>query len=71
MNGLEDLQEQEKYCIAKFKARATRLMAADPTLSFQIAIAKAFEGMPRVLAEYQSVRLRLGQAGIRSLPIKP
>ena len=70
MDTLQDLQEQERKCIAKFRAKAAQLRAQDARLSPSIAAAMAYESLPRTMNTYLSVRSRLALAGIAALPLR-
>jgi hypothetical protein len=69
-DDIGSLQQAEAECVAKFKARAALIRAANPALSREIAFAMAVEQLPRAAVRYQSARARLGLAGVRALPLK-
>jgi hypothetical protein len=68
--NIEELQQTEADCIRKFRNKAEELRAVNPTLSPQIAFARAVEAMPKCAAKYQHCRLRLGMAGVGPLPLR-
>jgi hypothetical protein len=68
-SSLQDLQQTEADCLRKFRARARRLMAADPKLKKDIAFAKAVHELPKTANLYQRTRHLLAMAGVRALPL--
>jgi hypothetical protein len=63
-------QETEAECVHKFKTRADKLMAADPSLSRKIAIAKAAEQMPNTMNKYLHARSLLTMGGVAAIPLE-
>jgi hypothetical protein len=64
------LQSEELACLQKFRARAAKLAASNPTLSKQMLFTKACEAMPKTLERYMWVRQRLLLMGVGPLPLR-
>jgi hypothetical protein len=67
---MTDERTTETECIAKFRAAADKLVAANPLLSREIALAKACEAMPQTMSKYLWARSVLGMRGTRPLPLE-
>jgi hypothetical protein len=67
---MTDERQTEIDCIAKFRARADKLVAANPLLSREIALAKACEQMPNTMARYLRARSVLGLRGVAGLRLE-
>jgi hypothetical protein len=70
MEPLEELRAEESEILAKYRAYAAKLMAADPSLGRRHAMAKAAEKMPAVTNRYMYIVQRLTTAGIPAQPLK-
>jgi hypothetical protein len=68
--SIAELQEVERRCLKKFRAKAAALRSADPTLSVQIAFARAVEALPKTADAYQHARQRLQWMGVVALPLR-
>lgn len=63
--SIAELRDEEKRCMAKFDARARKLMERDSRMSIDVARGKAIEMLPRCAAHYLEARSRLTLMGIR------
>jgi hypothetical protein len=70
MEGIEQFQEDERQCIARFRERAAQIKAANPELTPQIAFARAVQSLPKTADKYSYARQRLQFAGIPALPLR-
>jgi hypothetical protein len=68
--GVEQLQQVEAECIAKFRQRAQQIRAQHPELTAQVAFARAVEALPKTAERYQYIRHRLLMSGIAALPLR-
>jgi hypothetical protein len=68
--SVEALQTEELACLQKFRARASKLAASNPTLSKQMLFTKACEQMPKTLEKYMWLRQRLQLMGVAALPLR-
>jgi hypothetical protein len=70
MNTEESLREQERECLAKFRARAAKLAAQYPGSDRKALFARACEQMPRTMQTYLFATSRLHMLGVPSLPLE-
>jgi hypothetical protein len=68
-NTIEDLQNEERACLSKFRSRASKLAACYPGASRETLFARAVEAMPLTAGRYQHVRSLLQLFGVRALPL--
>jgi hypothetical protein len=66
----EELIEQERECLGRFRERARDLQAANPALSSKIAFCKAVEQLSATSNRYQWTRQMLELRGVRALPLR-
>jgi hypothetical protein len=68
-NTIEDLQNEERACLSKFRSRATKLAALYPGASRDVLFAHAVEQMPQTAGRYQHARSLLQLSAVRALPL--
>jgi hypothetical protein len=68
--SIAELQEVERRCLQKFRAKAAALRVADPSLSVQVAFARAVTALPKTADRYQNARQRLQWMGVPALPLR-
>ena len=66
----EELVEQERECLVRFRQKARELQAANPALSSKIAFCKAVEQLSATSNRYQWTRQMLELRGVRALPLR-
>ena len=66
----EELVEQERECLARFRTKARELQAANPALSSRIAFCRAVEQLGATSNKYQWTRQMLEMRGVRALPLR-
>jgi uncharacterized protein with von Willebrand factor type A (vWA) domain len=66
----EELVDQERQCLARFRERARELQAANPALAPKIAFCKAVEQLSATSNRYQWTRQMLEMRGVRALPLR-
>jgi len=67
---MSDERQTEIECVNKFRAKATKLQAADPRLPRSIAMARAAEALPKTMNRYLYVRSLLKARGVAALPFE-
>jgi hypothetical protein len=70
METIAELQATEVECLRRFRAKAAEIKAANPTMTAQIAFAKAVTSLPKTADRYQFARQRLQWAGYPALPLR-
>jgi hypothetical protein len=68
--SVEELVEQERECLGRFRAKARELQAANPALSSKIAFCRAVEQLSATANRYQWTRQMLELRGVRALPLR-
>ena len=66
----EALIEMERECLARFRAKARELQAANPALSSKIAFCKAVEQLGNTANRYQWCREMLQGRGVPAQPLR-
>jgi hypothetical protein len=70
MESISELQEVERECLRRFRAKAAEIKAQHPEMSQQIAFARAVTALPKTADKYQYDRQRLQWAGYPALPLR-
>jgi hypothetical protein len=68
--SVEELQQEERACLAKFRQRASELRAQHSDWSSTYSFSKACESLPKTLSRYMWVQQMLQSRGVASLPLR-
>jgi hypothetical protein len=68
--SVEELQQEERACLARFRQRAAELRSQHADWSASYSFTKACEGLPKTLSRYMWLQQMLQARGVPMQPLR-